>query len=336
VQIIQVIKFRKIKEDPIDWQLAWLIFFILQSVFSSITIFGDYYQGVFHPDYIDRLYINKFGQAIGLLGLVALLIPIEKILDSKFINSAVLSIISLCVIIFYNFPSNYLTIFVFVANSATLIMIFTVVSSRLRDYPNLSNILRIFVSGYILLSFGNLLKSDLIIGLFYTIPGMNILIVRLVADIIVIVSIFFLSNSFSSFPAILELNWRNHVLEIHVLSGKGIEIFHKSFSSDKVLREIEPDLVGMAMTGVSDIIREVTGSKKNLNLIDQTDFKILFEKDENFILFLVTKEPLKIYEYKLDNLLGDLNKNYGSLVPEWKGDTKQFSGVEDIIDNHFM
>ena len=195
VQIIQVIKIRKSKEDPIDWQVAWLLFFVFQSILSVITIFGDYYQEIIHPDFINRLYINNVGQAIGLLGLVALLIPIEKILDSKFINSAVLSAISLCVVIFYNFPSSYLTIFVFVAYSATLIMIYTVVSSRLRDYPDLSNILKIFVSGYLLLSFGYLFKSDLIIGLFCMIPGVNILIIRMIADIIVIISIFFLSNS---------------------------------------------------------------------------------------------------------------------------------------------
>lgn len=179
----------------------------------------------------------------------------------------------------------------------------------------------------------NLFKSDLIISLFTGIDEFNALIIRLIGDISVISSIFILNYSFESFPTIMELQWKQYLLELHILSANGIEIHCNNFETIK--RKIDPDLVGMAVTGISDLIREVTGSKEDLNMIDQKDFKILFKKSSEFVIFLLATEPLEIYEFKLNDLLEDITEEFGKRVENWAGDLIKFKGIEKCVLDHF-
>lgn len=325
---------RKKKEEPMDWMFSWTVFFMGQLFLTLVLIFGDYYQGIIPEEIIERFYITNIAKVFGLLGLVAISIQIEKVLDgeSYYINSTVITIISLCVVFFYNFPSDYLTIFISIAYGSTVLMIYAAVNSRVGKNRRLHRNLNIFLTGYIIMFIGNLFKSDLIILLFTGLE-FNALIIRLIGDISVISSIFILNYSFESFPTIMELQWKQYLLELHILSANGIEIHCNNFETIK--RKIDPDLVGMAVTGISDLIKEVTGSKEDLNMIDQKDFKILFKKSECFVIFLLTTEPLEIYTNKLDDLMIDITDVFGANVKNWQGDLIKFKGIEKCVLNHF-
>jgi hypothetical protein len=325
---------RKKKEEPMDWMFSWTIFFMGQLFLTLVLIFGDYYQGIIPEEIIERFYIGNIGNVCGLFGLVAISIQIEKVLEGEsfYINSTIIAVISLCVVFFYNFPSDYLTIFISIAYGSTVVMIYAAINSRVGKHRRLHRNLNIFLTGYIIMFIGNLFKSDLIISLFTGLE-FNALIIRLIGDILVISSIFILNYSFESFPTIMELNWKLYLLELHILSANGIEIHCNNFETIK--RKIDPDLVGMAVTGISDLIKEVTGSKEDLNMIDQKDFKILFKKSDFFVIFLLATEPLEIYEFKLNDLLEDITEEFGKRVEDWGGDLIKFKGIENHVLNHF-
>ena len=295
---------RKKKEEPMDWMFSWTVFFLGQLLLTLILIFGDYYQGLIPEEIIERFYITNIAKVFGLLGLVAISIQIEKVLEGEsfYINS-------------------------------TVVMIYAAINSRVGKHRRLHRNLNVFLTGYIIMFIGNLFKSDLIISLFTGIDEFNALIIRLIGDISVISSIFILNYSFESFPTIMELNWKQYLLELHILSANGIEIHCNNFETIK--REIDPDLVGMAVTGISDLIREVTGSKEDLNMIDQKDFKILFKKSDFFVIFIFITEPIDIYQFKLDDLMNEIDKKYGEKVENWAGDLIKFKGIEKCVLNHF-
>lgn len=326
---------RKKKAEPMDWMFSWTIFFFGQLLLTLILIFGDYYQGIIPEEIIERFYITNIAKVFGLLGLVAISIQIEKVLEGEsfYINSTIIAVISLCVVFFYNFPSNYLTIFVSIAYGSTVLMIYAAINSRVGKHRRLHRSLNVFLTGYIIMFIGNLFKSDLIISLFTGIDEFNALIIRLIGDISVISSIFILNYSFESFPTIMELQWKQYLLELHILSANGIEIHCNNFETIK--RKIDPDLVGMAVTGISDLIREVTGSKEDLNMIDQKDFKILFKKSDFFVIFLLTTQPIDIYQFKLEDLMNEIDKEYGKYIENWQGDLIKFKGIEKCVLNHF-
>jgi hypothetical protein len=331
---------RRKKGESQDMIISWSFFFLGQSLLTALKIFADFYQTAI-PSIIDRTYLNNVANVFGLLGLVSLSIEVEKLINTGFINSLIIVFISTCAVLFYYFPSDYLAIFIFIAYFSTLGLLFALVHSRIEDNKYLDQMLNIFILGFILMFTGNLFKSDTVLQLlsnsFTTLFGSiySVLYFRLFGDLVVIFSIFIMQYSFQEFPSLMELNWIQYLGEIHVLSANGIELYSKTFSRRTDSIPIDPDLMGAAMSGITDIIKEVTGSNKSLNLIDQGDFKIIFEKSQYAIIFLIAKKPLDIYRIKLQNLMKDIIDVYGSFIRNWIGDIAMFSGISDLVAKHF-
>ena len=88
---------RKKKDEPVDWMVSWASFFMGQLFLTLVLIFGDYYQGIIPQEIIERFYIVNIAKVFGLLGLIAISIQIEKVLEgeSYYINSTIITIISL-------------------------------------------------------------------------------------------------------------------------------------------------------------------------------------------------------------------------------------------------
>jgi hypothetical protein len=333
---------RKKKGEPVGFPLSWAFFFMGQFLSDAIKMYADFYQN-YIPELISRAYLNNVANAFGLLGLVLISIQIERILKSGYINTIIVSLISLCAIFFYNFPSNYLTLFIFVAFFSTLGIIYAAVQSRVHHHPHLNDMLIVFIVGFIMNFTGNLLKTDFILNLFSEPFDLlfgnanNILYIRLLAgDAIVIGSIFVMQFSFQEFPSIMELTWSNYLMEIHIVSYNGIELFNKRFYEEKKLKSgTHPDLMAAAFSGIQDIIKEITGSEENVDLIDQGNYKMIFEKSEFSIVILIVSEYLDIYRYKLEKLSQDVEKKYGKYIQKWSGDMSIFEDADELIMNYF-
>jgi len=332
---------RKKKNESMEMNLAWGFFFLGQFLFDAIKMYADFYQD-FIPEVIERAYLNNIANAMGLLGLIYISIQIERILKSGFINTSIIGVISLCAVFFYRFPSSYLTLFIFVAFFSTLGIIYAAVKSRVEHHPRLNQMLIIFVIGFILSFSGNLLKTDFILNLFSEPFNLlfgnsnDILYIRLLAgDGIVIGSIFVMQFSFQEFPSIMELNWSNYILELHIASYNGIELYNQRFYDRSLKSTTHPDLMAAAFSGIQDIIKEITGSEENIDLIDQGNYKMIFEKSQYVIVILIVTENLEIYRYKLEKLTPEIEKKYGSYIKNWTGDMSLFQDANELVDNYF-
>ncbi len=333
---------RKKKGESVGFPLAWALFFFGQFLFDALKMFADFYQDLI-PEIINRAYLNNVANALGLMGLLLISIQIERILKSGFINTIIIGIISLCAIFFYNFPSNYLTLFIFVAFFSTIGIIYAAVQSRVEHHPRLHDMMIVFIIGFIMAFTGNLLKTDFILNLlsepFDLLFGdsNDILFIRLLAgDAIVIGSIFVIQFSFHEFPSIMELNWTNYLFELHIVSYNGIELYNKRFYEERGLKSgTHPDLMAAAFSGIQDIIKEITGSEENVDLIDQGNYKMIFEKSEYSIVILIVSEYLDIYRYKLEKLSPEVEKRYGKYIKKWTGDMSLFQDAHELIDNYF-
>lgn len=333
---------RKKKGEPIGFPLAWSLFFLGQFLFDALKMFADFYQDLI-PELIDRAYLNNVANVLGLLGLIYISIQIEHILKSGFVNTIIIGVISLCAVFFYNFPSSYLTLFIFVAFLSSLGIIFAAVQSRVEHHPRLTRMLLIFIISFILMFTGNMLRADFVLNLFsesfISIFGdvNDILYIRLLAgDAIVIASIFIMQFSFQEFPSIMELNWSNYLFELHIASYNGIELFNKRFYEERGLKSgTHPDLMAAAFSGIQDIIKEITGSEENVDLIDQGNFKMIFEKTKHVIVILIVSEYLEIYRYKLKKLIPKVEEKYGKYIAKWTGDMSMFQDADELIDEYF-
>ncbi|MCP4762177.1 MAG: hypothetical protein GY870_10375 [archaeon] len=317
------------KKEPYKMQIAWALFFFGQFFMSLMNVFADFY----YIDIIERMprvYLNNVANAFGLLGLVAISFQIEKILRDHYINSIIITLIAACAIIF-DLPPNFLTIFQICAYASTLGMIYAAVHSRVEDVKHLRQMLNIFIVGFVMLFLGNFLKSDIFLQYILDL----LFIIRIIGDFLVIFSIFVLRHSFREFPSIMDLNWQHYLLDIHILSTNGVEIYNKSFVKRTETMKIDPDLAAAALTGVGQIMKEITGSKKSLNLIDQGDIQVMLEKSDKCIISLVVTEPLRIYEFKLDNLMANIIEIYGPELSNWSGDLTVFKDLDILIDKNF-
>ena len=134
----------------------------------------------------------------------------------------------------------------------------------------------------------------------------------------------------------MELNWSNYLFEIHIVSYNGIELFNKRFYEEKSMKsETHPDLMAAAFSGIQDIIKEITGSQDNVDLIDQGQYKMIFEKSKYVIVILIVSENLDIYRYKLEKLTPEIEDKYGDFIKNWTRDMSQFEDADELIDTYF-
>ncbi|MHA1819197.1 MAG: hypothetical protein ACTSU2_09480 [Promethearchaeota archaeon] len=325
-------KMRKEYELRNDMAKNWMIFFLTQAIMNAIYIYADFFQP-YIPNILSRDYINNLGSVIGMIGLILIAKEAEDILETKYIATITLSIISVFPVFFFYFPVVYFNYFIFIAYISIIVLFYGAVRFEIGNHPLLNKQLYFFVFGFILMASSQLFRSDAILTWIYTINTDWVYNVRFLADWGLLGSLFILQYVFNEFPSLFELSWRKHLRELHfVHMGSGNEILSYYFTEEK---KDTSEIIGGFMYGVNQLIGEITGSDKPLNMIKQKENVIVFDKNDKIIIFLIADEYSEIYKLKLSQLLNYITINYGHLLENWDGERTRFYPIKEYIKKIF-
>ncbi|MHA1379908.1 MAG: hypothetical protein ACTSRG_16180 [Candidatus Helarchaeota archaeon] len=133
-------------------------------------------------------------------------------------------------------------------------------------------------------------------------------------------------------PNLSELEWKEKLLGLYIITSTGICIFKHSF---KQIETMDPLLVGGGITSVVKMVKEMTKSNQRLSHIKQTDRNILFEYGKYVTVALLVEEDLEILKYKLKFLLLNFEEFFRDVLPTWNGNLDLFKPAKVLVEKIF-
>ena len=122
------------------------------------------------------------------------------------------------------------------------------------------------------------------------------------------------------------------MLELYVIHSAGILVYHHRF---KHAVNLDENLTAAGITGVQELVKEITHSKEGLNNLSVGDFDILFAQKENFISMLLAKKSYRVLLEKVEDFAERFEMIYGEALEDFGGEVTQFSAASSIVSNLF-
>ncbi|MBD3405213.1 MAG: hypothetical protein GF411_03640 [Candidatus Lokiarchaeota archaeon] len=137
-------------------------------------------------------------------------------------------------------------------------------------------------------------------------------------------------------PSKEELEWKRKLEHILVLTKGGIPLYSERMSPTQPSKE-SPDemLIGGALTGITELIKEISQRAGKLKVIQQEGYCIILEEGREVIVAVMALEELGTIRAKTQDFLEDFQRFFGELINDWSGDPKVFSPAKELVQNHF-
>ena len=142
-------------------------------------------------------------------------------------------------------------------------------------------------------------------------------------------------------PIFFEVNWKNNLIQIFIIkSGAGISFFSMNFrdpsNEGELGSDIDEELVGGGMVGITTMLKEISKSTEELKTIDHGDQKILLEHSKFFFIALLVKSEMHIFNDKLRQLKAIIEKYYNNILENWDGSLDYFEPLGNIVIDIFQ
>ena len=89
------------------------------------------------------------------------------------------------------------------------------------------------------------------------------------------------------------------------------------------------------ISALTTFMKEATGSKEALRIIDQQDKKIILNHGKYVIVALVCTKDLPIIHKRVKKFTEAFESRYGKQLLKWNGELTMFKDAESIIKNYF-
>lgn len=304
-----------------DVRLAWAVFMLGMVLNTFSFIMTDFY---FTVDPLALLW-TKTGYLAMMMALIGFFLALERILPYQTKNLFTGSVILVAIVTVFA-PREWLTILALTASLFAFGMLALFFSFYVKNTTgSVRSSMRMIFVGILIGFIGYLLRSDPVYYSFgeqYYILGATFLVSGLV-----ILGIAILSS-----PTLDELDWDEQMLELYVIHSAGILVFHHKFRSAV---EFDENLTAAGITGVQELVKEITQSKEGLNNLSVGDYDILFAQRENFISMLLARESYRVLLEKVEDFAESFEIVYGDALEEFSGETSQFKTASSLVTNLF-
>jgi hypothetical protein len=137
-------------------------------------------------------------------------------------------------------------------------------------------------------------------------------------------------------PSQEELAWKKKIEQLLVVSKGGLPLYTQRLGKS-VSDESGPDemLVSGAISGITELVREISRSASKLKVIQQEGYCILLEEGKECIVAVMALEELNAIRSRMIDFLEDFESFYGTLISEWEGDTRLFAPTKQLVTRHF-
>jgi len=130
---------------------------------------------------------------------------------------------------------------------------------------------------------------------------------------------------------IKQRNWERSLRSLFVLSHEGLSMYDYTFGIELQ----DPTLISGMILALSDFIKEATGSKEKLRIVDHEDKKIILNHGTYCMFALLADKDLPIIHKRLEKFAQTFEAFYGKKLKAWKGQTALFKGAESIVSECF-
>ena len=304
-----------------DVRLAWAVFMLGMVLNTFSFIMSDFYFTV-DPE---ALLWTKTGYLAMMMALIGFFLALERILPYQTKNLFTGSVILVALVTVFA-PREWLTLLALTASLFAFGMLGLFFSFYVKNTTGtVRRSMRMIFIGVLIGFVGYLLRSDPVYYIFgeeYFVAGAAFLVTGLV-----ILGIAILSS-----PTLDELDWDEQMLELYVIHSAGILMFHHKF---KTAVDIDENLTAAGITGVQELVMEITQSKAGLNNLSVGDFDILFAQKENFISMLLAKESYRVLLEKVEDFAERFEMVYGDALEDFSGEVGQFNTASTLVKSLF-
>jgi hypothetical protein len=295
------------------------------------------------------IFWNGSGFALVILGVGILEYFIQIYKKTRYLVTEIGIIILLLFLLLPQDTGTFLTNSYFVLLFVFVIMIFR--EWIRRSSGNVRKNLFLFGIFFFIVMLGNAMTNETITTNLYNL-GYDIISIGIIAQIIKGTSYFLMAVVLFRLPLFFEVQWETSLLDIIIIfkdSGLPLASMNlKSVSSPTPTSipteeiklpsnsELPDELIASGMSGITMMLREISKSKENLQLIDHGDIKIMLEYGTYILIALSVKEELRIYRDKLIHLRSTIEELFAKALVDWNGDLEKFSPIETLIKNEFQ
>lgn len=156
--------------------------------------------------------------------------------------------------------------------------------------------------------------------------------IRWVAYLIEIGGMAFLGFGLWSLPSLSELDWKEKILHLYIIKSGGLCVYDQIFKGSSTK---DSHLVSSGITGVVNIVKDMTESDKKLSIIKQGERNIMLEYGQKVTAALLVEEDLEILRLKLRNLLIKFEEFFKDVISLRVQNLEVFRPAKVLIKNVF-
>jgi hypothetical protein len=135
-----------------------------------------------------------------------------------------------------------------------------------------------------------------------------------------------------------SVNWKDYLDRFFILDKDGVNIFYYNFASEKIgetKQEVNRDLISGGLTGIEMMIKEMSLSDKHLDMLEQSDKKILFVHGKFTVCVLFTTEYLAIHKQKILKFQEEFEYINYDVIKKFSGMVSDIKDVERLMKKYF-
>ncbi len=302
----------------------------LLALFMGIAFIISSWFNFFRWEYsllIDPLF-KLYSMAIT-LAFVALAFFIENVLQKTNYIITLYMVTGFIIMLFFNRFENLNTITLIIALPAIiffLILFYFTFVKPTSGYLYLRMIFSFF--GLILVAIAMILRNDKLVESIGE-PFFPF------ATFIAILGVCLVFYGFSAFSSFTDINWKEKLRELYVISEAGICLYAFSFEKLDPMEVGNTDLIAGGFSGVRMLLAEMLQTPENLRIIDYQNLKIMLEQREGIVFILVIKEESPFLSYKLKTFASEFQRFFGDVLKTWNNELSMFNPTKTIIKNVF-
>jgi MFS family permease len=132
-----------------------------------------------------------------------------------------------------------------------------------------------------------------------------------------------------------SIHWRKYVDRLYILSNAGVNLFYHNFLTPTNPDDTESDLVSGGISGIQSLIKEISHSNQQLNVLDHGDRKFIFVHGEFSTAILIAMEQIPLLHIKLAKFHHEFEIKNRTRLENFTGFVMNFEGLTDGMLKYF-
>lgn len=150
---------------------------------------------------------------------------------------------------------------------------------------------------------------------------------------IAIFGVCFFGYGFAAFSSFTDLNWKDKLREIFVISKNGVCLYAYSFDQNCPIQD--SDLIGGGFSGIQALLSEMIHTREILRLIDYQNVEIMLEQETYHTFVLIIKQQSSFIRYKLKLFVQEFYEIFKDVIRAWDGNIDIFKPTGTLIQRIF-